>query len=92
MNKKRISKDRLETIVEGIKKLPPEKIDRVESFLKKMGKQAVGIREAAEILDVSLDTIRRAIKSGALKANRLNERGDWRIPLSEIERFTSGGK
>ena len=50
-------------------------------------KQALSIKEAAEILDVSVDTIRRAIKSGALQGFQLNKAGDWRISILELERF-----
>jgi excisionase family DNA binding protein len=89
-NKK--TKQRLDKILEEIHNLPPEKIDQLERLLQAMGKKVVSIKEAAEILDISLDTVRRAIKAGSLKAFQLNKMGNWKIPIEEIERFMKGGK
>lgn len=47
----------------------------------------LSIKEAAEILGMSNDTIKRAIKSNAIKAFQLNNRGTWRIPIQEIRRL-----
>jgi len=57
-----------------------------------MTKKVVSIKEAAEMLDVSVDTIRRAIKSGSLKAFQLNKKGNWKITIEELERFMRGGE
>lgn len=48
--------------------------------------------KTAEMLDMSLDTIRRAIASGSLQAFQLNKQGNWKIPIEEIERFMRGEK
>jgi len=91
-NDKRNTKKRLDKLTNEIKNLPPEKIEKVENLLHILGKRLVSIKEAAEILDVSLDTIRRAIKQGSLKGIQLNNMGNWKIPMEEIERFIRGGK
>lgn len=43
------------------------------------------IRQAAEILNVHVETLRRWDKSGKLKATRINERGDRRYDPQDIE-------
>lgn len=83
-------KQRLDKLTEEIRKLPLEKIDQLEKLLNAMGKKVISIKEAAEILDLSTDTVRRAIKSGSLKAFQLNKMGNWKIPIEEIERFMKG--
>lgn len=45
------------------------------------------IRQAAEILNVHIETLRRWDKSGKLKAIIVNERGDRRYNPLDIERF-----
>jgi len=45
------------------------------------------IRQAAEILNVHVETLRRWDKSGKLKATRINERGDRRYRPEDIERL-----
>ena len=92
MSTSKSTKQRLDKIAEGIRNLPHEKIDQLERLLHAMGKKVVSIKEAAEILDISLDTVRRAIKAGSLKAFQLNKMGNWKIPLNEIERFMGSGK
>lgn len=47
------------------------------------------IRQAAEILNVHIETLRRWDKSGKLKAIIVNERGDRRYDPRGIERFIS---
>ncbi len=86
------TKQRLDKITEEIHSLSPEKIDQLERLLQAMGKKVISIKEAAEILDMSSDTVRRAIKIGSLKAFQLNKMGNWKIPIEEIERFMRGGK
>jgi excisionase family DNA binding protein len=43
------------------------------------------IRQAAEILNVHVETLRRWDKSGKLKAIRVNERGDRRYKPEALE-------
>jgi len=81
---------RIERLSENIQNLSPEKLDKLEMFLGTIEKRVFSIKEAAEILDQSLDSIRRAIKSGTLKAFQLNNKGNWKIPIEEIERFMKG--
>ena len=45
------------------------------------------IRQAAEILNVHVETLRRWGKSGKLKATRINERGDRRYNPGDIEKI-----
>lgn len=47
----------------------------------------VSIPEAAQRLNVSVDSIRRRVRSGALPANR-DERGQWWLDLSADEQAT----
>jgi len=48
----------------------------------------VSIPEAAQRLNVSVDTIRRQVRSGALSANR-DEKGQWWLDLSDDEQATA---
>lgn len=82
--------ERLDKLAEDIRKLPPKRIAQLEKLIETMDKKVLSIREAAQILGVSQDTIRRAIKSGSLRAFQINERGTYRIPTEEIERFMRG--
>ena len=50
------------------------------------------IRQAAEIINVHVETLRRWDKSGKLKAIIVNERGDRRYDPRGIERFISAKK
>ena len=50
-------------------------------------KQAVTLREAADMLAVSPLTIRRAIRTGKLRAFQFNPRGQYRISIEEIWKF-----
>ena len=94
--KKRSDEDRsidarLDKLAEDIRKLPLDRIDKLEKLIHSMGeKKVLSIKEAAEILDVSVDTIRRAIKSGSLKAFQINKAGNWKITIEELERFMKG--
>jgi len=47
----------------------------------------ITIRQAAEILSVHVETLRRWDKSGKLKAVKINSRGDRRYEKQEIENF-----
>ena len=48
-------------------------------------RQAVSIRTAAEMYDVSQDTIRAAIRSGDLAGRKAGSR--WLIPISALQRW-----
>ncbi len=85
-------KKKLDRLAEDIKKLPPERIDQLEKFVHSMDKKVVSLKEVATMLDVSVDTIRRAIKSGELKAFQINKSGNWKVSIEEVERFIEGGK
>ena len=85
-------KEKLDKLAEDIKKLPPDRIDELEKIIQTMGKKVVTLKEAAEMLDLHVDTIRRAIKAGSLKAFQINKAGSWRIPMEELERFLKGEK
>lgn len=80
-------KERLDKLAEDIKKLPPDRIKQLEKLIHSMGKKVISIKEAAEILNVSKDTIRRAIKAGAIKAFQINKMGNWKISIEELEKF-----
>jgi len=45
------------------------------------------IKQAAEILNVHVETLRRWDKSGKLKAIRINERGDRRYKPEDLEKL-----
>jgi len=83
---------RIEKLSEDIQKLSPEKLDKLEAFLGTIEKRVFTIKEAAEMLGQSVDSIRRAINSGKLKAFQINDMGNWKIPMEEIERFVNMGK
>jgi excisionase family DNA binding protein len=85
-------KERLDKLAEDIKKLPPERIRQLEKVMKSMEKKVLSLREAAEMIDVSIDSIRHAIKSGRLRAFQVNRAGNWKIKIEEMERFMKGEK
>jgi len=45
------------------------------------------IRQAAEVLNVHVETLRRWDKSGKLKAIRVNDRGDRRYKPEDLEKL-----
>lgn len=45
------------------------------------------IRQAAEILNVHVETLRRWDKAGKLKATRINDRGDRRYKPEDLEQI-----
>lgn len=45
------------------------------------------IRQAAEVLNVQVETLRRWDKSGKLKAIRVNDRGDRRYKPEDLEKL-----
>lgn len=84
--------DRLQRLTDEIKRLPSEKIDELEHLVKAMGKRALNLKEAALMLNVSVITLRRAIKSGTIKAFRLHKTATYRISIEELDQFISGRK
>lgn len=83
-------KEKLDKLAEDIKKLPPDRANKLESIIRSLEKKAVTLREASEILSASIATVRRAVKSGKLKSFQLNAGGNVYIPLEEIERVLRG--
>jgi len=49
------------------------------------------IRQAAEVLNVHVETLRRWDKRGKLKAIRVNERGDRRYKPEDLEKIVKNG-
>lgn len=45
------------------------------------------IRQAAEVLNVHVETLRRWDKSGKMKAIRVNDRGDRRYKPEDLEKI-----
>jgi len=52
-------------------------------MLKQNNAQFISIRQAAELLGVSRDTVRRRIIAGEIKGEKVN--GQWRIPRREVD-------
>jgi excisionase family DNA binding protein len=52
----------------------------------------LSVKEAANLLNVGVTAVRNLIKDGSIKALRLADKGPWRIPFEEIEKFTKGAK
>jgi excisionase family DNA binding protein len=40
---------------------------------------------------VSIDTVKRALKSGKLKGHKIGARGDWRVKTEDYEKWLSEG-
>lgn len=55
--------------------------------LTKLERKVVTIAEAASMLALTPLTIRRAIKSGKIKAMQMQTNGRYRIPVEEIDAF-----
>jgi len=55
-------------------------------------KKTLSVKEAANLLNVGVTAVRNLIKGGSIKALRLADKGPWRIPFEEIEKFTKGTK
>jgi len=53
----------------------------------KSERKVVTIIEAASMLAVTPLTIRRAIKSGKIKAMQIQANGRYRIPIEEVDAF-----
>jgi len=55
--------------------------------LTRLERKVVTIAEAASMLALTPLTIRRAIKSGKIKAMQMQSNGRYRIPVEEIDAF-----
>lgn len=53
------------------------------------GRSFVTTREAAEILEVSMPTVRDWIYKGVLPAYQVVDNGDWRIDKDEFQQFVN---
>ena len=85
-------KERLDKLAEDIKKLPFNRIEELEKIIHSMDKKVVTLKEAAKLLDVHVDTIRRAVKTGRIQAFQINKAGSWKISIQELDRFIKGSK
>jgi excisionase family DNA binding protein len=52
--------------------------------------EVLTVKEAAEALGFSTDTIYRRLQSGEIRGYKVVRDGDWRIERAEIERIRSG--
>ncbi len=52
----------------------------------------IGIRQAAEMLDVNPETLRRWDKEGKLPAIKVSKRGDRRYKLEDIQKFIENSR
>lgn len=91
-SQERLSKRQLlDKIYDEIKKLSPERLEMLETQIQMLEesteKKAVSLKEAAKIMDVHVDTLRRAIRAGSINAFQVNKEGVWRIAMDEISRF-----
>ena len=75
-------KQKLDKLADDIKKLPPERQDRLKDL---MGKRAYSTENAAKQLGISVSTLRRFIKVGVIEYFRVGNR--IRFSSDEIERF-----
>ncbi len=48
-------------------------------------------RSIANRLNISTDSVKRALRNGRIKGIKVAERGDWRITTAEFERWVSQG-
>jgi excisionase family DNA binding protein len=73
-------------LAELIKQLPPDRAETMRDDL--LNQDFFTPAEVAEVLRLHVDTIRRNLRSGHLKAVRLaGKKAHYRIPASELIRF-----
>ena len=65
-------------------------VDEVDRLIG--SQNMLSVKEAASLLNVGVETVRTLIKEESIKALRLANKGPWRIPFEEIEKFTKGEK
>ena len=58
---------------------------------KPVERKAYSLRETVNLLGVSMDTIRRLLRTKELRSVRLTPRGNHLIPAVEIDRILAGG-
>jgi len=75
-------------LIRLIKSLSPERREALKQYLEEFDRFYT-LNEVAKTLRVSLRTIYRYIKSGKLKAVKIN--GRWRVPPEEFERIKGEG-
>lgn len=75
-------KKKLDKLAEDVKKLPPERQDRLKDLI---GKRAYSTENAAKQLGISVSTLRRFLKAGVIAYFRVGNR--IRFSSDEIERF-----
>lgn len=54
------------------------------------GRRLLSAREAAELLGVSVATVRRAVRDGSLDAVRVRENGWLRFRVADVEQLVGG--
>ena len=75
-------KKKLDKLADDIKKLPPDRQDKLKNLI---GKRAYSSKDAAAILGISYSTIRRLMHAGVIKFFRIGPR--IRVSSDEVERF-----
>jgi excisionase family DNA binding protein len=76
-------------LAERIKALPADRQGAAEELLSK---EFYTVEEAAALLRLHPETLRRAIRNGRLRAVKLAAiKGCYRIPAEELERFKREG-
>ncbi len=76
----------------GYKSTLPRKAKRKVSPPKKpIQRKAYSIKETVALLGVSMDTIRRLLRTKEIRSVRLTPRGNHLIPAVEIDRILNGG-
>ena len=79
----------MDALAERVKALPADRQGALEELL---GKEFYTVGEAAALLRVHPETLRRAIRDGRLRAVKLaTVKGRYRIPAEELERFKHEG-
>lgn len=83
-------KERLDRLADEIRNLPEHRIKALEKLVRSMDTKVYSLKEAAKILGVHVDTVRRSIKAGKIKAIQMVKEGNWKITHEEIDRFMRG--
>ena len=52
--------------------------------------ETVTVKEAADILDVSQETVRRWIREGTIPGYRIRKGGWYKIPVKELKKVLKG--
>ena len=81
-------KDEFSELLELVKSLSPERREALKRYLEDLDRLYT-LKEVENFLKVSRRTVYRYIKSGKLKAVKVN--GQWRVPREELERIAREG-